>query len=160
SASSGARRPLSTSADYSRAFRDGPPAVTSSAIVDVSVRAPTPAPLDFRTLFELEVGYVVRSLRRLGVAPADLAAMAHEVFMAVHGQLQNYDRARPLRPWLFAFAFRIASHYRRRAWRETDLSEAAEVADDGDAPDATLEKEAKRRVVLDALGHIELERRA
>jgi RNA polymerase sigma-70 factor (ECF subfamily) len=116
--------------------------------------------LDFRTIFELEMAYVMRTLRRLSVAPADVEDLAHEVFIAAHGQLHRYDTSRPLRPWLFGFAFNIASHYRRKAKRETPLVEPDELRDGGDAPDALLEKERKRRLVLVALDGIELSRRA
>jgi RNA polymerase sigma-70 factor (ECF subfamily) len=117
------------------------------------------AALDFRTIFELEIGYVMRTLRRLGVAPADLEDLAHDVFLAVHQRLSSYDPARALRPWLFGFAFRVASHYRRKAGRETAL-EVERVADATDGPDALLEKEARRQLVLAGLAAIELSRRA
>ena len=120
----------------------------------------TARPLDFRTLFELEVGYVMRTLRRLSVVPADLEDLAHDVFLAVHEQLHRYDPARPLRPWLFGFAFRIASHYRRKSGREAALDAAEELVDAAEAPDALLEKERRRRLVLAALDAIELSRRA
>jgi RNA polymerase sigma-70 factor, ECF subfamily len=116
--------------------------------------------LDFRTIFELEVGYVMRTLRRLSVAPADLEDMAHEVVLAVHQQLHRYDSSRPLRPWLFGFAFRIASHYRRKAKRETPLADVDGVVDATDTPDTLVEKERQRRLVLAALDQIELSRRA
>jgi RNA polymerase sigma-70 factor, ECF subfamily len=70
---------------------------------------------DFRKVFESELGYVWNALRRLGVPERDRADVAHEVFVAVHRHLATYDPARPLRPWLFAFAFRCASAYRRSA---------------------------------------------
>src|SRR5688500_19728153 len=69
------------------------------------------ATLDFRTIFELEIGYVMRTLRRLGAAPADLEGLAHDVFLAVQQRLNSYDRTRALRPSLFGFAFRVASHF-------------------------------------------------
>jgi RNA polymerase sigma-70 factor (ECF subfamily) len=116
--------------------------------------------LDFRTIFELEVGYVMRTLRRLGVAPADLEDLAHDVFLAVHQRLDSYDPARALRPWLFGFAFRVASHYRRKAGRETALDHVERVVDAADGPDALLEKEARRKLVLAGLDAIELSRRA
>ena len=115
---------------------------------------------DFRTVFEQELGYVLRSLRRLGVAPADLEDMAHEVFLAVHDQLSAYDPSRPLRPWLFAFAFRIASHYRRKARRETPLEVADEVVDVAEPLDTLLDKKRKQELVLLALEHVEISRRA
>lgn len=125
----------------------------------VTEKGPAPR-LDFRSIFELEMAYVMRTLRRLSVAPGDVEDMAHEVFLAAHQQLHRYDTARPLKPWLFGFAFRIASHYRRRAKRETPLLDAEQVRDERDGPDAVLEKERKRQLVLNALDGIELSRRA
>jgi RNA polymerase sigma-70 factor, ECF subfamily len=118
------------------------------------------ATLDFRTIFELEIGYVMRTLRRLGVAPADLEDLAHDVFLAVHQRLNTYDPTRALRPWLFGFAFRVASHYRRKAGRETALDQIERVVDATDGPEALLEKEARRQLVLSGLAAIELSRRA
>jgi RNA polymerase sigma-70 factor (ECF subfamily) len=129
-------------------------------MVEESVHASGNPQLDFRTIFELEVGYVMRTLRRFSVAPADLEDMAHEVFLAAHGQLHRYDSSRPMRPWLFGFAFRVASHYRRKARRETPLADVEGVTDMADAPDALLEKERQRRLVLRALDEIDLSRRA
>ena len=117
-------------------------------------------PLDFRTVFELELPYVMRTLRRLGVAPGDLEDMAHEVFMAVHAQLDSYDRSRPMRPWLFGFAFRVASHYRRRAGRERALSSPDLVIDPAEGAEAALELSRKKQLVLDALDQMDLDRRA
>lgn len=117
-------------------------------------------PLDFRTLFELESPYVLRTLRRLGVTERDVEDVAHEVFVAVHRELENYDRARPIRPWLFAFCFRFASQHRRKGRRETVRDLADEVVDPAEGPDALLDRERKRRLVLSVLDEIELDRRA
>jgi RNA polymerase sigma-70 factor (ECF subfamily) len=136
------------------------PLEPESQLAPVLVASPPRAALDFRTIFELEIGYVMRTLRRLGVAPADLEDLAHDVFLAVHQKLNSYDPARALRPWLFGFAFRVASHYRRKAGRETALDQAERVADVTDGPDALLEKEARRQLVLAGLASIELSRRA
>jgi RNA polymerase sigma-70 factor, ECF subfamily len=116
--------------------------------------------LDFRTIFQLELAYVMSSLRSLSVPPKDLEDMAHEVFLAVHAQLDAYDPSRPLRPWLFGFAFRVAAAYRRKARRETELVDQDDVLDGGDAPDAELERNRKRRLVLAALDQLDLDRRA
>jgi RNA polymerase sigma-70 factor (ECF subfamily) len=94
------------------------------------------------------------------VAERDVEDMAHEVFVAVHRELGNYDPTRPFRPWLFAFCFRIASHYRRKHRRETVQDVARDVTDPSDGPDALLDRERKRRLVLLALDEIELDRRA
>jgi RNA polymerase sigma-70 factor (ECF subfamily) len=116
--------------------------------------------VDFRSVFELEMVYVMRTLRRLSVAPGDVEDLAHEVFLAAHQQFHRYDPSRPLKPWLFGFAFRIASHYRRKARRETPLLDADSISDEGPSPDSLLEKERKRQLILTALEGIELSRRA
>ena len=111
-------------------------------------------------MFELELAYVWRSLRRLGVAERDVEDLAHEVFLAVHGALHQYDPARPIRPWLFAFCFRVASHYRRKARREVIDETTAELEDFSEGADALVDRERRRRLVLLALDGVDLERRA
>jgi RNA polymerase sigma-70 factor (ECF subfamily) len=102
----------------------------------------------------------MRTLRRLGVAERDVEDYAHEVFLAVHRELPKYDPGRPIRPWLFAFCFRVASHYRRKARREVIDETTAEREDLREGADAVVEREQQRRLVLLALDGLELERRA
>lgn len=87
--------------------RDQPRTIPSDPI------APRDLGALFRHVFETEYEYVWRSLRRLGVPTQDVEDLAHEVFVRVHRALERYDRERPLRPWLFAFAFHVASEHRR-----------------------------------------------
>ena len=117
------------------------------------------ASLDFSTLFTLELAYVVRSLRRLGVSPADVEDLAHDVFIAVHGELENFDQTRPVRPWLFGFAFRVASNYRRKLKPANEL-EAAELLDPRPLAEEELVRAADRALVVKALESIPLVRRA
>jgi RNA polymerase sigma-70 factor, ECF subfamily len=77
--------------------------------------------VDFRNVFERELDYVWNSLRRLGVPPRDIEDLAHDVFLQVFRQLDRYEPARPIRPWLFGFAARIASDYRRRARNRLEI---------------------------------------
>jgi RNA polymerase sigma-70 factor (ECF subfamily) len=137
----------------------------SSQIADVTVTRPIDPPLAapvFRALFEAEMSYVFHTLYRLGVRRADLEDVTHEVFVAVHRALPDYDPTRPLRPWLFGFAFRFASDYRRRARfsREVAREKTPEVADEAPPADEQLAAEQARRLVIDALQALPLERRA
>lgn len=88
---------------------------TSASRVETEIQESSPLGPAFSSLFEAEFGYVCRALRRLGVREADLKDVAQELFVAVHGKLAAYDPARPIRPWLFSFAVRYASNYRRLA---------------------------------------------
>jgi RNA polymerase sigma-70 factor, ECF subfamily len=77
--------------------------------------------VSFRAVFEHEFDYVWASLRRLGVWAADREDVAQDVFVRVHRHLHEYDRSRPIRPWLFAFATRCASDWRRQARHRVEV---------------------------------------
>jgi RNA polymerase sigma-70 factor (ECF subfamily) len=129
-----------------------------------AVSLPRPSDLDaqrFSELFRAEFPYVSRTLRRLGVRAGDLDDKAHDVFVAVYQHRSEYDPGRPVRPWLFGFAFRMASDYGRSAWRRRavydDTAEPAAVV-----PDVAqrLDDERNWDVVLAALDTLDLDRRA
>jgi RNA polymerase sigma-70 factor (ECF subfamily) len=81
----------------------------------------------FRRIFEEQFNYVWASLRRLGVHPRDLEDVAQELFVQVYRKLGEFDAERPVRPWLFAFAARCASDWRRLARHRVErLGEGAE----------------------------------
>lgn len=79
----------------------------------------------FRTAYDEHVRFVWRSVRRLGVHPADVEDACQEVFLVVHKKLDTFDRDRSLRAWIFGIALRIAAKYRRRAHARYEQAEAA-----------------------------------
>ena len=109
--------------------------------------------------FQQELDYVFRTLRRLGTAPSEVEDLAQEVFLALRGAWDQYDRDRPLRPYLFGIAFRIASAYQRKRSREVAFG-IVEVGDAGPGPDDALVSKQARALVLAALERIPLPRRA
>jgi RNA polymerase sigma-70 factor (ECF subfamily) len=131
-----------------------------STLVSGERQGPARARL-FDSIYREGFSYVVQSLRRLGVGEKDLADLAHDTFVLVYARLGDFDPARPLKPWLFAFAFRLASDYRKRAraWREVP-SDAVDAPSDAPAADVTVEEAQSRELVLRALGSVEIERRA
>jgi RNA polymerase sigma-70 factor, ECF subfamily len=92
-------------------------------------RVSSVSPPDFRSLFETEFEYVWHTLRRLGVRERDLEDVTHDVFLTVHRKLHTFDGTRPRRPWLFAFAYRFASDYRKLARHRERLELAPETRD-------------------------------
>ena len=142
------------------------PVVDSAAVLADAApdRAEAPAMLDFRDVYEAEFDYVFHSLRRLGVPDRDLEDLIHEVFLAFYRSLDQYDRQRPLKPWLFGIAFRIASDYRRRAQHRYEIP--------GDAPflesrpsgrpgaDEELAAQERRALVQKGLEALDLDKRA
>jgi RNA polymerase sigma-70 factor, ECF subfamily len=132
----------------------------SRQVVGVQARAAV-ARSDFRTVFQEHFGYVWNSLRHFGVRPNDLEDLTHEVFLRVHERFDECDPSRPLRPWLFAFAFRVASAHRRLARNRLEvIGSAVDPAADSVAADQTLERREERELALRALEAIEFERRA
>jgi RNA polymerase sigma-70 factor (ECF subfamily) len=117
-------------------------------------------PKEARALYEAHVGYVWNSLRRLGIPDADREDLCHEVFL-VFFRSTKFDRSRPLRPFLFGIAFRVASDHRRRArfHREVPASVDFAVAHQAGADEALLRKEA-RHLVEGGLGALDLDQRA
>lgn len=134
--------------------------VSEPATTDAVPTAPA-RPVDFRTLFELEADYVARTLRRMGVSVSDLEDATHEVFIAVHARLAEYDTARPIRPWLFAFAYRVACAARRRPHHRVELREALpDIPDAARRADDLVEDSENRRLLLGALQALCPEQRA
>lgn len=135
--------------------------MTKNAPSEESMKAPHEE-VSFRSLFDTEFSYVWNTLRRLGVAERDLNDQAQEVFVVVHGLLPDYDASRPVRPWLFGIAYRIACRYRALARHRYEVHE-----DDGTDPldpaplaDEQLAGEEARALMLAAIDRIELSRRA
>jgi RNA polymerase sigma-70 factor (ECF subfamily) len=116
---------------------------------------------DLRRLFAMHASYVWHSLRRLGMPASDLEDLTHDVFIQVHKHLGDFETGRPVRPWLFGFAFRIASQHRRRAHRRYELGGDAYTAiDPAPLPDQELGAADDRRLVTSALEGIDEQRRA
>jgi RNA polymerase sigma-70 factor (ECF subfamily) len=115
----------------------------------------------FRILFEEQYDFLFATLRRLGVAPRDLEDVTHEVFLRVYQHWGEYQASRPLRPWLFVFAYRQASDYRRLArHRREQLGEANEPESPGLAVDERMVRGDQRALVEAALAHVDVDRRA
>jgi RNA polymerase sigma-70 factor (ECF subfamily) len=113
----------------------------------------------FRSLFEREISYVWTSLKRLGVPERDREDLAHEVFFRVYQRLDSYDAARPIRPWLFAFAVRVASEDRRRArHRYEELGGEDDAATEAVTPEAHDGRD--REMVLCAMNALDMDKRA
>lgn len=110
----------------------------------------------------MHADYVWNTMRRLGVPPSDVEDLTHDVFVRVQGHLDDYEPDRPARPWLFGFAFRLASEQRRRVVRrrETLTDPSREPVDTRMRADEQLEADEDRKLLLAALDAIALDRRA
>jgi RNA polymerase sigma-70 factor (ECF subfamily) len=109
--------------------------------------------------FQRELDYVFRTLRRLGTSPSEMEDLAQEVFLALRRSWCEYDPRRPLRPYLFGIAFRLASAHYRKQRREVAFG-IVELPDSRPAPDEALQHRQLQAMMLAALEKIPLPRRA
>jgi RNA polymerase sigma-70 factor (ECF subfamily) len=91
---------------------------------DRALESPTPDSARAPTLEELyreHFQFIWRTARRLGVRPAQLDDVVHEVFLVVHRQLPTYEARSAVRAWLFSIARRVAADHRRSVRRKGRL---------------------------------------
>ena len=116
----------------------------------------------FRAIYDANAEYVAMTLRRLGASANDTEDLAHDVFVAVFRHLEDYDPSRPLRPWLFGFAYRVALDHKRlaRHRHEGGKAELPEIEDPNKLPDELVEEERARLLCLRGLDALDFEKRA
>jgi RNA polymerase sigma-70 factor (ECF subfamily) len=134
--------------------------MSSARVARPSLQAVKTRP-DFDSLFRNEFDYVWFSLRRLGVHNNDLEDVTHDVFILVYQQLDHYDPERPLRPWLFGFAYWVASDYRRLARHRVEAR--GDLWETVDPAPSTIDQVAARQsleLAWKAIGELDLDRRA
>jgi RNA polymerase sigma-70 factor (ECF subfamily) len=122
-----------------------------------SVVAPDAARM--RALFESEFDFVWRTLRRLGLTPADADDAAQQVFVVatrrIHEVAQGNERA-----FLFETSRRIASDIRRLHARRREVFTAdPEHGDPTPSPEEALRRKRRRALLDEALDQLPLELR-
>jgi RNA polymerase sigma-70 factor (ECF subfamily) len=123
--------------------------------------SPSPRAPEIGAIFDEHFDYVWNTLRRLGIRESDLEDLSHEVFLKVNARLDHYDVSRPLRPWLFGFAYRVAADHRRLARHRLEVLGAPVEAVDPMVPaDERIEADEDRAMVEAALAELDLDRRA
>ncbi len=123
-----------------------------------SLGAPAGALAD---IYAREFRYVWQGVRRLGVPPRDLPDVTHDVFVTVFLNLHKYDRARPLRPWLFGVMFRVASDHLSLGRNKCEVLEVApEPVSAAPPADVTLQTRHEWIVVDQVLQALDVDRRA
>jgi RNA polymerase sigma-70 factor (ECF subfamily) len=116
---------------------------------------------EFEALYEAELDYVWRSLRRLGIRNEDLEDLTHDVFTKAFHRYDTYDATRPIRPWLFGIALRVASDFRQLSRHRHEFqTPIAEPIDEQLPADQRLEDERNRVLLERALSGLTMERRA
>lgn len=96
-------------------------------------------------VFEQHASFVWRTLRHLGVRPADLEDVTQEVFVVVHNRLGSYRERDKIRSWLYAICSRVAKAYVRNLSRRRES--VIEDAPEFEAPASQLEDLEKREAL-------------
>lgn len=139
----------------------GGPQLMNRSVPPTTESAGSPQELSFEVLFRSEYSYVIKTLRRLSVDAGDIEDVANDVFLTVHRRLADYDRTRPLKPWLFGIAFRIASDYRRLTRHHREVSRAeVDAVDEAPSAEERLATRDAQRLVMRALERIDFDRRS
>jgi RNA polymerase sigma-70 factor (ECF subfamily) len=112
-------------------------------------------PPSMRTIFDEHARYVIRTLRHLGIAEADVEDVGQEVFVTVHRKLPEFEGRSKLRTWLYAICLRVASDHRRRAYVVRERVTESPPVDTGERsgfePDTSVESRAFVQQLLSEL---------
>ena len=116
--------------------------------------------VEFRQVFESEYTYVERTLRRFGIREHEVADYTQEVFIRVHQHFDKYDETKPIRPWLFTFAYHMARNYWRlaRTTRVENMTRAKEPVTTQN-PESVSSDNQLRDLLLEGLAQLNIEKK-
>ncbi|HKQ71684.1 MAG TPA: sigma-70 family RNA polymerase sigma factor [Polyangiaceae bacterium] len=129
------------------------PGIRPAEILDHATR--------LRALVAEHFDFIWRSLRRLGVPPADLDDAAQQVLMVVSRKLSSIDPERE-KSFVFQTAFRVASDVRRAHRRRREVVDPSmlERVDTAPGPEAMAEHKRARELLDALLEEMDLDLRA
>ncbi|MEO8900385.1 MAG: sigma-70 family RNA polymerase sigma factor [Polyangiaceae bacterium] len=110
-------------------------------------------------VFRADIEYVRQTLRRLGAERSQVDDLTQEAFLVLHRRSSEYDTARPLRPYLFGIALRLALAHQRKRYREVALG-IGELGDDAPGPEDALCAKQAHALAQAALERVPEPRRA
>jgi RNA polymerase sigma-70 factor (ECF subfamily) len=116
---------------------------------------------DFDTVFEQTAPYVMRFVRRMGIAPADVDDVVQDVFLAVHRRLSSFEGRSSLRTWVYGICVFACSNHRDRAYRRREVpSEEAGAGPATSDPERALAADRALAALDDVLGALPVEQRS
>lgn len=115
---------------------------------------------DFDAIYQAEAAHVWNYLRRLGIPERYSEDALHDSFLIAYRQLESFDASRPIRPWLFGIAFRVASDFHRRAFsRHEILTGDIDVTSNAQRADTALARSHLQHVVQTELEKLSFDQR-
>jgi RNA polymerase sigma-70 factor (ECF subfamily) len=86
----------------------------------------------------------------------------HDVFVVLHRRWEDYDPARPIKPWLAGIATRVASDFRRRSQNRHEVVAEihdSELMDQRPAADQMVSQKEDKDLVMRALSALSADQR-
>jgi RNA polymerase sigma-70 factor (ECF subfamily) len=123
--------------------------------------------LDFDAVYEDQLQFVWRTVRRMGVRGADTDDVVQDVFVIVHRRLAEFEGRAQLKTWVFKILLHVMKHYWRTHQRkpgdragenETEIQSLIE--DRANGPAASLERVEAVRVLDRLLAALDEDKRA
>ena len=124
-----------------------------------SARPGGPGEASCVAVYQQELDYLFETLQRLGASSREVEDLAHEVFLVLLRNWPELDLSLPIRPYLFAIAFRVVCAHRRRRRREVPCG-YVDAEDQGTGPEERLQSKESTRLLTSALDTVPLPRRA
>lgn len=101
---------------------------------------------------------VRRALRQLGVAPSNLDDAVQDVFVVLHRRIDDWDRERSLKNWLWGIARGVASGYRRSERRRDRLHAVLPAPERTGLPERGLARTQAGAILDDFLGSLDADK--
>ncbi|MCX4242757.1 RNA polymerase sigma factor [Paraliomyxa miuraensis] len=112
----------------------------------------------FGALYREHAGMVRRALRQLGVAPANLDDAVQDVFVVLHRRIDDFQRERSLKNWLWGIARGVASGYRRSAQRRDRLHAALPAPEGPSLPERGVARREAATILDEFLGSLDADK--
>jgi RNA polymerase sigma-70 factor (ECF subfamily) len=118
----------------------------------------------FEEVYAAHAPFVIRNLRRLGVADAALDDAAQDVFVVVHRRLPEFEGRSAITTWLFAIVVGVARNQRRsRRRRAPESASEAEAealaASPAERPDRRASVSQSVRLLTSLLDELDEDKR-
>jgi len=120
------------------------------ALTQGSARAGA-AETTFDDVYSRHAAFVFRSLRRLGVARADVPDATQQVFLVVHRRLGSFDGSSAVTTWLFGICLRVASDLRAKAHLRREIVTAQPPEGSAPATQGEAVQQSQARAWLERL---------
>jgi len=112
----------------------------------------------FGALYQQHAGMVRRALRQLGVAPGSLDDAVQDVFVVLYRRIDEYERDRSLKNWLWGIARGVASGYRRGDRRRDRLHAALPAPEGPGLPERGVARREAADILDEFLGSLDADK--